>query len=144
MITQEPKQSGVNDRTITSSDVSSVRLHATYNLSTYSRIERAEEEQVVASTGYVPTDIHTCVVRFFMQQLPLLVYSRVVRLTSRALKCLWAHKAVDCAVKVVTPGLSSDVDDAALRLSVLRLKSSRFHLHLFDERSVDAGSERTV
>src|ERR1043166_5018814 len=70
--------------------------------------------------------------------------ARVVGLASLCFECAWLREAVDRTVILIATRLSDDVHDTADRLTVLRFEPARLHLDFFDERRVDARSERAV
>ena len=79
-----------------------------------------------------------------MQKLPgSILAGSIVDLLSRSFECFWLSEAIECAVEIATARLSNNVNDTTLRLAVLRFESCRLHLHLFNERGVDARAQRT-
>src|SRR5687767_12646536 len=116
---------------------------AAHDLAPNRRVERAEEKDLVLQPQHRPTQVEAGVIILLLQQFAEFVGAReVVRLPARGLESLWPRVAVKRAVKLLAARLGDDIDDAALRLAILRLEAARLHLHLLDERRIDAHADR--
>ena len=92
------------------------------------RVERAEEEEAILKTRNRASDVEAGVVAFLMENLSVLVRSQVVGLLARCLKALRLEEAVDASVILRAARLGDDVDNAASRLTILRLEADRLDL----------------
>src|ERR1044072_2275778 len=79
-----------------------VRFGAAHDISSDARIEGTEEEQIVARSRNITSDIRAKVIVLLMQQLATCVPARgIVRLLSRRFKCFGSRKRVNGAVILV-------------------------------------------
>src|SRR6266542_1247293 len=93
-VTGQIKEYGVDDRCLARSKVGRIRFYASNDLASHGRIERPEEEQVIARSRYVASYIGAHIIVLLMQQFSLLIYACVVGLAPRGLKCLRTSKPI--------------------------------------------------